>query len=409
MNKLVIYGLLFVLFMLFIIWIGSGWGGGEASKPGVNNTGNYYFYIYGTSSCPHCMSMKKFLIEHYGSDHVFFCEVYSSECGSKFNKLMEKGVPGYVPAVFIVYNYTVSALIIGEYEDVDGINGLLKTNNESRIPIYMTGSNGLKLYGYINLSSSHLVFINEYLYCDTVCKEMLNNSSININTSNGGSIGKVVNTYKPSFIDVLPALFILGLLDSVNPCTLTLYFSFLVTCLAGKKLYGPPTVFILIIYLGYFMLGLGIFTLTQLVPPQIFIVLAMIMGLYNIFHSGRERFSLKCTWCEKLGFINKVMGNKYLLAVILAGLSVFVLLPCTAGPLVVFTTIIRDYPLGIVLFSLILYNILFISPLLILFVSIVFLGREKRIAEWLKKHIGVLEFLSGVALLLISFILLLTL
>ncbi len=84
------------------------------------------------------------------------------------------------------------------------------------------------------------------------------------------------------------------------------------------------------------------------------------------------------------------------------------LLPCTAGPLAAFVGILHGYPWYIRLPSLLLYNIVFIIPLLLIFIGTYYLGKERRIAEWLKNNSDAVEFLVGFLLILIALVLLLS-
>jgi len=226
---------------------------------------------------------------------------------------------------------------------------------------------------------------------------------------NKSAIRLIVGTTSTSgFITILPSLIILSLLDSINPCTFTMYFSFLVSCLTGKRDVKPPILFIIIIYLGYLLFAYGLLKLLYFIPPHIFLLLALFIGIYMVVKSSREKtISFKCEWCERLGFISKYLANRYVLAITLSLISVFILLPCTAGPLFAFLGVLKTHSESIHLPALLIYNIIFISPLLLMFIMVFSLGREKRIAKWLKNNANALEFTSGFLLVFIALILLL--
>jgi len=376
-----------------------------------SDSDNYYFYIYGTHDCPHCNAMEKFLVENFGREKVFFCDVEANTtCRNKFIELINMGLSGNVPTIFIVYDYNISAVIIGEYEKLEDINNLLKPNNSSKIPVYvvkesgLTGDSYLELYGYLELNTKHVYFIANYLCCDQYCSSLINaNESSNV-------VPKFVLTKAIGFFDILLSLFVLALIDSINPCTLVLYFSFISMCLIERKTIGPPLVFLIIIYFGYLLFALLLFRIAVYVPAHLFIILAFIIGMYNIFSSGREKRSsvFKCSWCEKLSKISKLLQNKYMLALVLSTFSVVVLLPCTSGPLLLFISLLRNSSWEIFYPAILLYNVVFLSPMIILYVATIYLGREKKIALWLKNNSQVLEFLSGVLLLLVAFVLLIS-
>ncbi|RLG81804.1 MAG: hypothetical protein DRO13_00160 [Thermoprotei archaeon] len=349
-----------------------------------------YFYMFGADACPHCRAMKEFLIESFGEQRFFACEIYKDHtCSEKYSELVRLGVPGYIPAIFVVYNGTVSALVIGEYENASFFEQLMKTNSENRIPIYLVSPSGTTLAGYIELGNkTHREFIEYYLRrgCETEPEKP---------------------ELEVSILNVMPAALVLGLLDSVNPCTLMLYFAFLATCLSStKRLYGPPVLFIMVIYVGYLALAMGLLVVAAYIPRIVFIALALAIGIYTIVRSGRERMpSLKCEWCERLGFLNKLMGNKYFVALVLSSISVIFLLPCTSGPLVLFIAFLKDFPEFIAIPAIMLYNVVFVTPLILLFVLVAVMGREKRIANWLRNNANAIEFLVGVALIIIALVL----
>ncbi len=369
----------------------------------------YYFYIYGSPYCPHCHAMYEYLNKTYGSEHVYFCDVVNNDaCAKLFNDFVEIKMTQWVPTIFVVYNDTVSAVIIGEYKDKEFLDKLLYTNTHNTVPVYGPGLSGMRIYGYLVINGSHKDFISKYLCMKPYCRASNIGADVEINyipyeEATNVNNEMVTEYSKPSIIEVLPALLVLGLLDSINPCTLSIYFSFVLTCIAGKRSVGPPILFIFVIYTGYLLLGYVLLIISSIVPPQVFIVLALIMGIYTIIRAGRSKMpSFKCEWCEKLGFINKVMGSKYLLALILSLFSVFVLLPCTAGPLAAFIGILHGYPWYIRIPSLLLYNLVFILPLILVFIASYYLGKEKRIAEWLRNNGDALEFIVGFLLTLIA-------
>lgn len=375
-----------------------------------NNT-LYYFYIYGLYSCSHCRAMKETLIKNYGEEHVYFCSLDNEgENRTRFIELVNKGFPESVPLTFIVYNYTVSAVIIGEYSNIDFINNLLRTNRENKAPIYTVAATETILYKYLVIEGSHRDFILKYLYWEKYF-EQVDRDSINIDFK----LASPLVDSKTLLLATLPALIVYGLLDSINPCVIIMYFSLVASSLTGKKSIGPPILFLIIIYIGYLIFALGLLMLTKIIPGKLLILLAFIMGVYTIFRAGREKTpSFKCTWCEKISFVHKFMSNKYIFSLILALVSVIVLLPCTSGPLSGFIGLLRNYledpgeALFVAVPVFLLYNVLFILPLIIIFILMFFMGREKRIANWLKENGPVVEFLIGIVLAMFSLILLLS-
>ncbi len=374
------------------------------------NTGSkqriiFYFYVYGDHECPHCRAMISFLNKTYGSEHVFFCDLRSNKtCVNKLEKLYNlthQEFLLYIPQTYIVYNCTVSALVIGEAENKAFLESLFKTNTGNKIPVYM----GEEHIANIVVKNPR-EFLKEYVNYNNVCFRNISTTTAASITPNNGSGIEVIKKY--DLIQVLPSLIFLALIDSINPCTITLYFSFLLTLLSAKRrIIGPAILFLIVIFVGYYMIAFGFKLLSQYIPTTILLGIAIAVGLYNIIDAGRNYSKgIKCTWCEKIGVFDKVLKSPYIAALILSLISVTVLLPCTSGPLLVFITMIKDYPLYLALPLLIIYNMIFISPLLIIFIASYMLGKQEKIANYIMNNAQVIEFIAGILIILIAFYLL---
>ncbi len=75
-----------------------------------------HFYVYGMKTCPHCGYMKKLISSTYGPDKLTYYELAGSDRNinvfSNISRLT--GITG-VPAIGIVYNGTLVAVIEGAY------------------------------------------------------------------------------------------------------------------------------------------------------------------------------------------------------------------------------------------------------------------------------------------------------
>ncbi len=381
-------------------------------SPSTSNNTIYYFYLIGSSTCPHCGAMKDFLIKTYGEDHFYFCDAYTNlTCYEKITEiyqLFKDEAFGAVPQVYVVYNCTLSAIIIGEARNKEFLDSLLKPNYSDKVPVYYgTGSWG-EHYADISMSPvEQLRFIRKYLNYKNYCINYTLPSRVPTNTLNS-SRPKLVKNY--DLINVLPQLVILALIDSVNPCTMTLYFTFILTLLSAKKrILGPAILFIIVVYFGYYMIGVGFRLLASYIPPKILLILALLVGFYNVVDAARKHGEgFKCEVCNKFSVIDRALRNPYLTAVILSGIAVTILLPCTSGPLLVFVSIIRNYPLILSMILLILYTLIFSFPLILIFLIGFIAGKKEKIANYLTEHAAVVEFLAGILIILFAFIMLLS-
>ncbi|MEM4691320.1 MAG: hypothetical protein QXT88_03110, partial [Desulfurococcaceae archaeon] len=134
---------------------------------------DFYFIIYGSSGCPHCINMKNFLMNSYGSNRVLFIDINSDrEAYERFMILVKHGVPGYVPLTFVIYNDNVTCAIQGEFTNKAIIDKILKPNDKNEFIIYTSSIN--------NLVPSKTVYFGEgYTHRDFI--DFLNGYSQRIN------------------------------------------------------------------------------------------------------------------------------------------------------------------------------------------------------------------------------------
>ena len=211
-----------------------------------------------------------------------------------------------------------------------------------------------------------------------------------------------------------------ALADSINPCV----FGVLIFLLAymtkifkskGRMLIGGLT-YITAVYVTYFLLGVGIFTLAYTAGfAKNFYYLAAFLaigaGLIEIkdfFWYGRG-FSLQMIpgASERIKKYSKLMEKletkhpafSLVIAALLGIFVVFVELPCTGAPYLAILGMLStgDYAAGIPL--LLLYNLVFILPLFVI-VGLVYAGHTSRTLEkWRKENRGIMRLGIGLFLL----------
>jgi len=133
----------------------------------VNNmtsVSDTYFFIYGQHSCPHCRATTNFLSTTYGPNMVYFCDLeVSDRCRRLFLDFTKPGITYYVPTTFVVYNGTVSGMVVGELTNKGIVDSLMVVNTDTRIPVYYVTGSGLNRVGYIVFNGTHRDFIEKYL------------------------------------------------------------------------------------------------------------------------------------------------------------------------------------------------------------------------------------------------------
>jgi hypothetical protein len=210
----------------------------------------------------------------------------------------------------------------------------------------------------------------------------------------------------------------LALVDAVNPCEFAVLTMMLVSIIAynpNKKaniiwagLSFSAAVFIMYLFYGLFIIKS--FQLVQgitAVRPILYKALggvAILLGFFQIkdffaYKVGSFATEMPVSWRPKVkGIISKVTSPAGAF-----GVGIFVtlfLLPCTIGPYIIlggmlsFMEILKTLPM------LLLYNAIFISPMLLI-TLVVYLGlsRVEDVQNWKDKNIRILHLIAGLIIL----------
>lgn len=221
-----------------------------------------------------------------------------------------------------------------------------------------------------------------------------------------------------------------GLLDGVNPCAFTV-LAFFVSYLSligrkGKEILLVGGAFTLSIFLSYLLVGIGVFGFIRRIPQllgQALLILVtggtMLLGAKNLYEYYRIRggtFQMSCP--VSLGRVRDLIKRYaqvryYVVGAFIIGLIVSVIeFLCTGQIYLPIIFVLRHVPeLQIHAFLyLVLYNLLFVLPLVVVFL----LAYYGTTSEWLtrmsERHLGKTKLLTatlffGIAGILTAFIL----
>ena len=171
--------------------------------------------------------------------------------------------------------------------------------------------------------------------------------------------------------------------------------------------------FTLSIYLAYFLFGLGLFSAIQVsgwadLISRLVGFLAIVIGLLNIkdyFWYGGGGFAMEIprSWRHTLkDIIYKATSP---LGAFLVGFVVVLFgLPCTGGPyFFVLGLLAKSLTLAGAVPYLLLYNVFFVLPLLII-IALVFWGYStvEKAAEWKERNTRILHLIAGLVLTLLG-------
>lgn len=210
---------------------------------------------------------------------------------------------------------------------------------------------------------------------------------------------------------------LLALADSVNPCTFAVFTALLFMALFSlgrMKAVTTGLFFILAIFIGYYILGLGLLRSLALVPyiDKVLAVLGLAMGAFSILRGFKPRFKSPVPSSFRR-FLEVRISKSYTSPVasfILGLIASFTLLPCSSGPYVVSLGLLSTFrdPVQAHLL-LVLYNILFILPLVGILIAILASGRlANKIKVLRSTKLGVMELINGSLLAVICIYLLLS-
>jgi len=214
-----------------------------------------------------------------------------------------------------------------------------------------------------------------------------------------------------------------ALADSINPCVfgvLIFLLAYMTAVFKNKaKMLLAGVIYITSVYLTYFLIGIGLFTLAYtagIAKPfyRVAAVIAIIAGLFEIkdyFWYGKG-FSLQMIpgAAEKIKKFSNTMKHMEIkhpvlslaIAALLGIFVVLVELPCTGAPYLAILGLLSkgSYAEGIPL--LLLYNLIFILPLIVI-VALVYIGHtSKTLEKWRKENRGFMRLAIGLFLLVLG-------
>ena len=351
-----------------------------------------YLFVYGSSGCKACIPFKKFLSENYGGIMIFCDLATNSSCRLRFFDLISTNeVPPEIPMTFVVSKEGIVAIVVGDVEDKSFWDKLIssKPTSSTSIPIY---GGSYRVIKYLKVENQ-TEFISKYL------PEVARLTSIKPSATPPLPLGGP---------ELLATVATLALLDSINPCCIYIYATLLIAAatyglrtLANSRrallVSGVP--FIASVYVGYYLLGLGLTRAFAYVPLKVFGIAAIAFGAWIILTSGgSERVLGK----EKLLKLIPKAKTSALISAVLGFCVTYAILPCSAGPYVVFTGLISRVGLTSALAWLALYNVIFITPLVAILAISLKLTEVDKVRDFIIKYNKLISVAMGIVLVILG-------
>ena len=355
-----------------------------------NQNNNVYLIVYGKLECEACVEAKE-VLDKLGVRYEFRDlgnESYLIEFGKIITLL---NITGYIPLILYVNGSRVYAVTCG-------------ISDEETIKTIVSGEVAYVVY----------TPLESYMVHPRILDKVAEIAGIVTSTSTTVSPEKSISNAPFTTNNILYYATVLALSDSINPCTMYLYvllliaasIAFLSTKNSARYL-GVIKIglsFIVAIIVGYMLLGLGLLTLMSHVPRYILPLVGIFFGIWIILSAiiGRERIILKG---KLVGILPKSAKNM-LLSFGLGLLASFMLLPCSAGPYIVFLGLLTPGNWLLSFILLLYYNLVFVSPLVLILVLIILGVSRKTIRDFIMRNHRWLSIIAGILLVIISLLLL---
>jgi cytochrome c biogenesis protein CcdA/glutaredoxin len=216
----------------------------------------------------------------------------------------------------------------------------------------------------------------------------------------------------------IPAVILAAAADSVNPCTFAVLVLLLGTLLVAQRRGRKALVlkagfaFTIAVFFSYFLMGIGIFSAIQaagIQRPFIMAVssLAILLGLWNMkdYFAYGKWFTIEVpqrwrpTVKRLTASVVSVPG-----AFFVGILDSLLLLPCSSGPYIAILALLSRTTTRIDgILYLLLYNVIFVLPLVAITLAVHFgFTTTARAERWRSARLGKLHLVSGIIMFLLG-------
>ncbi len=210
---------------------------------------------------------------------------------------------------------------------------------------------------------------------------------------------------------LLPAVIVTGLVDSVNPCAfavILLLIAFLFTLRKSRdRVLQLGGIYIVMIFLVYFAIGLGLLRAVSLSDNPHFVAvvsswLLIALGVLNLIEYFWPKVPIKLhmpaiAHHKTNELIKKATVPATIVAGVLVGLCTF---PCSGGIYVSIITLLNaKTTLAWGIAYLVLYNVLFVLPLIVILLAVSNRIAAKAWASWERQHALQIRLWYGVIMI----------
>jgi len=314
----------------------------------------------------------------------------------------------------------------GVLEKVQNISGVLLYklevyNNQSNRDLYSQLADELKISQYdrgvplliVKCNNSSFYFVGDQSIINNLEKTIKECKHLNdFNSTNENNASNLFNNQKLTLSTIIVA----ALIDSINPCAfgvLLFLLTTLISIASRKRALKYGLIYSFIVFIVYLAVGLGIISIISKFSAFLNLIILMISiliffgGLIEIkdFFFYGKGFSLKIPVKVK-PLLEKITKKGTLLAVVLLGIIVsLVELPCTGGIYLAILSLMHlNKTFGIP--YLLIYNLIYISPLIIIVLLSYFGTKIEKIQNWIELNKKIMRLVAGIIMIFLSLYLL---
>ncbi len=344
---------------------------------------SYTFKIYGSMGCPSCKRTYDYLVEIYGANSVIMYDTANST--SYMVREIELSL--------LLYNNSRVTPIVGVFRDGE----LIAVSGGKTVKEFWAN------IGDKTLGDGVEIFLNGELYNIITQKTVEKVEEIFGSTEEPPSRGKSYS------FRALSVILVSAVADSVNPCTFSIFTALLILS-ASSRGFGHAgklgLSFIAAIFTCYYLMGLGLtaIVLKMLWLRPILACIAVALGAYEVWNSVGEYYRsvmpkpLRKIVSPRIEEAASKAGpvGTFLLGVIIS----FTLLPCSGGPYLIAASVLAEFNMYSKLGLLLLYNLVFIAPLLLILVGVLYLGLKlRKLKYWRGTKLQLMGMVSGFLLI----------
>lgn len=221
----------------------------------------------------------------------------------------------------------------------------------------------------------------------------------------------------------LPALGVVittAVIDSINPCAIGVMILMLSVLLSAKqntkKILFLGGAYIFAVFTVYFLAGLGLIYFLSSIPLVVteyisiivgaFIILAGMLEIKEYFWYGKGfSLTIPAMFAKKL---HNYSTKTTLPGVLLLGAFVSAVeLPCTGAPYLAIITLLSQYFDFSALMMLVLYNIIFVLPLVVILLLVASGRKLYEVKKWKQENRGAMRLFIGLMLVGMGWLLML--